>query len=112
MSLLAKPGLLMIKTLIQKQLGYSIPWYDMVLNVIKNDITFCVPENTPRHDPHEYPYRDTQGVMNLIKTMTQKRLKTQDTIDIIIISYRKEGIEISVYYTDQKLLKQTKTINL
>ena len=111
MSLLAKPGLLLIKTMIVKQLGYKIAWYDMILNILKNEISFRVPMEGGLLS-RVYPYIDTHNVIGMIKTMTQKELKTGDALDLIIIEYRKEGIKIGVYFTDINNIKQSKTINL
>jgi hypothetical protein len=109
MSLFIRPSLKLIKTTIQKTVGFRVAWFDMQINLLQNEIKFVLPfENTKR----VYPYEDKNNLVGIIKSMVQKELKTGDTIDIIIIKYTETSPKVDVYYTSEKNEKLSKSIQL
>lgn len=108
MGIFVRPGLGLIRIGIQKALGYRITSYKMFVNVLQNKVEFDVPDKTGKI--MRYPYDDSQSLVNVVKNMAKNQLTTNESLDIIVVEYNDKSQKITLYYTDENKVKQSKLI--
>jgi len=104
-ALLIRPSLKLIKTTIQKTIGFRIEWYDMRVNLMDEKIDFVVPVDM---SVRVYPYGDKQGLLTIIKNLLKDKITSGESIQVAIIKHRNEKSCVEIYYSDSKGNKQFK----
>lgn len=107
-TLLVRPGLLLIKTLIQKELGYKIPGYTLLVNHLAKTVFFDIADKEGKNIRH--PYADKKGLMQKVANMVGRSIPKGATLDMTVVKYYdKQDVTVDAYFTDLQNEKQKLT---
>lgn len=111
MNILVRPGLGLIKSVIQQELGHRIPSYQMIIDKVHDKVFFDIPING-KNIRHPYSGEKSKVLLDKVVKMASKQLHPEQHLDVVICEYPEKGdVTITTYYTDKDGTKQTsKTI--